>query len=64
MDPKVRRLYKEALKNDEFNKQFREADEGYCRPNFFTDDINKVLYTLVYEGWLIARGEFIESKYE
>ena len=62
--PTVRRLYNEGVKNKEFNEQFKKMDSDYSKPNFLYSDKLKAAYALVYEGWLIAREEFDESKYD
>ncbi len=59
----VRKLYNEAKNNDVFLEQFLAADPEAKRPNIFTDDVTKHFLVCVYEGWLIARGEFNDSDY-
>lgn len=63
MTPKLKKLYKESIKDKLFNKKFKESDSEYLKPNIFSSDIDKGVFTAVYFGWLIARGEFIENNY-
>jgi len=63
IDPAVKNLYDEAKENEEFKAQFRAADKEYFSPGVFIGDVRKALFAMVYEGWLIAKGEFDESKY-
>ena len=63
MTPSVRKLYKEAIINEQFNEEFKEADSEYRRPTVFSDYILKHYFVAVYQGWLIARGEFDDTKY-
>jgi len=63
IDTHVKRLYVASMKNKEFNDQFKKADSEYYAPSIFLSDKQRAAYALVYEGWLIARGEFIESNY-
>lgn len=62
--PQLKRLYDEAKQNEAFKAEFKAADKEYFSPGPFIGDIKKSLFAMVYEGWLIARGEFNESKYE
>ena len=64
MDKKVKKLYKEALKNKQFNKEFKEQDSEYKKPNMFSESLFKHFYVAIYEGWLIGKGEFKEEEYE
>lgn len=64
MKRSVKKLYNEALENKEFNMDFKLSDSTYYKPNFFTDEIRKILYTSVYEGYLIAKGQFDEANYK
>ena len=64
MRPNVKRLYKEAVKNQEFNEDFKSNDPEYIKPSFFTDKLIKLFYTSTYQGWLIGKGRYKESNYE
>jgi len=64
MTAPVRKLYKEALGNNLFWEQFKTADPEGSRPNFFTSNAEKHFIVCIYEGWLIARGEFNDENYK
>jgi len=53
MTSKVRKAYKQALADDEFNKLFLSTGEK--KPNMFTQDITKHLYMTIYSGYLLAK---------
>jgi hypothetical protein len=60
----VKRMYEEALDNDEFNACAEKADpEGYIKPGFWASDVDKHIYTSVYYGWLVGRDRFKKSNY-
>jgi len=62
--PKIDKLYKEALANVEFNKDYFENDKEAVKPT--DEDITNLrcYYTMVYWGWLIGKGIANESNYE
>ena len=41
-----------------------KADDDFFIPNYLSSDMDKAIFGCLYEGWLIARGDFNESKYE
>jgi len=53
MTEQVKMLYKSAMKNKEFLKEIKEADND--SPNFWDDHNTKVLFATVYYGWLVGR---------
>lgn len=64
MNEPVRKIYVEALNNEEFNKEIKEADpENYLKPTFCSSIQLKLVYASTYYGWLVARGEYVKSKY-
>ena len=64
MDIEVKRLFKEAQKNEEFNKKIKkDVPENYKKIHWYSDDVVKHLYASCYYGWLAGRGEYKKSNY-
>ncbi len=64
MDNSVKKLYKEAQLNQEFNTEGKELDPiGFKRPDIFSDDTLKHVYAAAYYGWLLAKGEYKRENY-
>jgi hypothetical protein len=60
----VEKLYKEALHNQEFNREARDADpEGYYKPSLFSSNLAKTVYATCYYGWLVAKGRYKRENY-
>ena len=54
MEPKVKKLYKSAIKNKRFLAAIENADNDK-KPNMFDDNLTKVLFATMYYGWLVAK---------
>ena len=54
MDPEVRKLFKACLKDEEFIKTLKLADDD-PKPTIWMGNNVKVVYASYYYGWLIAR---------
>ena len=64
MDIEVKRMYDEALKNEEFNIEFKEQDpKGYIKPRIYSQSLLKHLYAMAYFGWLVGKGKFSRDNY-
>ena len=64
MEKGVKRMYKEGLANQEFNKEAKETDpEGYFKPGCFATNVEEHVYIAVYYGWLLGKGRFKRSNY-
>lgn len=57
-------MYNEALRNDKFNTEAKEADPKYFyKPHNLSENNLKVLYATIYYGWLIAKGLYKRENY-
>lgn len=65
MTPRVKKLYKESIRSDEFNSDMKKQDPiGYCKPpELFSSEKDKLLYACAYYGWLLGKGEYCREKY-
>lgn len=64
MEVDSKKLFREALKSEEFDADMRKQDPiGYYKPSFLENTINKKLYGLAYYGWLLGKGTFDRSNY-
>jgi len=61
-DTTVKRLYKLAIKDDEFDKKLVRECKTDERPNFLSSKLTKVLYVAIYYGYLIGKGEYSKVK--
>ena len=48
------KLYNNALKDDDFLKDIKEAD-GDIKPNMFASDLEIQIFTTIYYGWLVGK---------
>lgn len=65
MTPKVRKLFNEAKDNEEFQEELKVHEpEEYKPPGLLSNDLDKLLYAILYMGWLIGKGIYNENKYE
>lgn len=64
MKKSVKKLYKEAINNKEFEIELRTADPfNFKKPNMFSSNELKYTYVSIYYGWLVARKEYSYIKY-
>lgn len=64
MNNEVKKLYKEAIKNIDFDTEMIIKDPlGYRKPNFFSSEIVKIAYATAYYGWLLAKDEYKRENY-
>jgi len=64
MNKEVKRLYNEALANQEFNLECKEADpSGYIKPNMFSSPVLQHLYGMAYYGWLVGKKRYKHENY-
>ncbi|CAL2056045.1 hypothetical protein [Tenacibaculum sp. 190524A05c] len=64
MTEAVKKIYKEAKSNKEFDNEMKSLDpEGYKKPSIFSSDIDKILYASSYYGWLIGKGKYNRQNY-
>lgn len=55
----IRKLYQEAFKNEVFNQEYRQRDPiHYKKPSWYSDELFKDFYAMVYFGWLIANDQY------
>jgi hypothetical protein len=54
MTARVKKIYKSGLKNQEFLRQIEEADQDK-KPNILSSGREKIIFTSVYYGWLVAK---------
>jgi hypothetical protein len=54
MTEKIKKIYKSGLKNDKFLQVIKEAD-GDKKPNLFSSDLEKHIFSSVYYGWLVGK---------
>lgn len=54
MTAEVKKIYKGALTNKEFIKDAYKAD-GDNPPNIFASSNEKVIYAMIYYGWLVGK---------
>lgn len=54
MTYRVTRIYKSAIKNDEFLAAIKEADND-VKPGFFSHDVEKHFFAATYYGWLVGK---------
>jgi len=60
----VKKLYEEAKNNLNFREELRHSGEESYKPTIFWGDLHKICYAAIYQGWLVARGEYNESNYK
>jgi hypothetical protein len=63
MTPKVKKMYKEARNNPLFESDIKKNEPNFNLNDLLWSNNQKVLYSSIYFGWLIARGEYVESNY-
>ncbi|CAL2095512.1 protein of unknown function [Tenacibaculum sp. 190524A02b] len=64
MEASVRNLYKEAVKNKDFDKEMKSQDpKGYYKPNLLSSKRVKIAYTAAYYGWLLGKGKYNRMNY-
>lgn len=56
MTPKVKKLYDSAIKDKQFLSAIKESDNDE-KPGLFSDEIEKVIFSSMYYGWLVAKYE-------
>jgi len=54
MHPKVKRVWKACLKDEEFHKMLKLGDDDPKPHRFMLNNV-KVIYASYYYGWLLAR---------
>lgn len=70
MKDSVKKLYTEAINNDEFLNSFKQQDPEFAElaiDNFWyrlsITDKQRIIIACVYQGWLMRNNEFDDSKY-
>lgn len=63
MERNVTNLYNEAKENKEFQGELKVHEPELYQPSVLWSEQKKVLYALIYMGWLIGKGLYNESKY-
>lgn len=64
MTEAVKRMYKEAIVNKDFdNDLFSQDPKGYVKPNLFSSSMKKTIYACAYYGWLLGKGTYKRSNY-
>jgi hypothetical protein len=53
MTPRVKKLYKSAIKNEKFLNAIKEADND-TKPGIFADNNDKVIFATMYYGWIVS----------
>jgi hypothetical protein len=58
------RLFEEACSNEQFISELRSNDPDFKKVEDLWDDTMCLFFAMVYEGWLIGRGEFDVTRYD
>ena len=64
MTSRVKKLYKEAVKNKEFLTEYERVEPDFIKPRrlFMPNEI-KIIYACIYQGWKIAHGTYNDKDY-
>lgn len=61
MTPATKMCYNFAIANPEFQAEMLQDSMKNKKPNFWADQMDKVLYATIYYGWILAKANCGES---